>query len=112
MDTTNWLQQLLTLGIGTTTIAVDKLREIGDEWVRSGRLDPEQARRLVDELVQRLQNAPGQEPGQSLEAQIQQQLRQVMHDLGLPDRREIEELRGRVARLERQVRDLENKSWR
>jgi polyhydroxyalkanoate synthesis regulator phasin len=36
----------------------------------------------------------------------------VLQDLGVPDRSEIDELRGRIDRLERQIRDLENRQWR
>jgi polyhydroxyalkanoate synthesis regulator phasin len=35
-----------------------------------------------------------------------------MQDLGVPRQNEMDELRGRIDRLERQVRELENKQWR
>ena len=46
------------------------------------------------------------------EAQMQRQVRNIMQDLGVPRQNEMDELRGRLDRLERQVRDLENKLWR
>jgi polyhydroxyalkanoate synthesis regulator phasin len=112
MDNNNWLQQLLTLGIGTTAIVAEKIKEVSDEWVRTGRLDPEQARKLVDDLMARVQGETGQSPSATFEAQIQQQLKRVMMDLGVPQQSEMDELRGRLDRLERQVRDLENRLWR
>ena len=45
-------------------------------------------------------------------AQMQRQLRNAMQDLGVPRQAEMDELRGRVDRLERQLRDIENKLWR
>jgi len=36
----------------------------------------------------------------------------MLQDLGVPRQSEMDELRGRIDRLERQIRDLENKSWR
>jgi polyhydroxyalkanoate synthesis regulator phasin len=43
---------------------------------------------------------------------MQRQIRNVMQDLGVPRQAEMDELRGRIDRLERQMRDLENKLWR
>jgi polyhydroxyalkanoate synthesis regulator phasin len=43
---------------------------------------------------------------------MQRQFRQMLQDLGVPRQNEMDELRGRLDRLERQVRDLENKLWR
>jgi polyhydroxyalkanoate synthesis regulator phasin len=47
-----------------------------------------------------------------LETLIQRQIRNVMQDLGVPRQNEMDELRGRIDRLERQLRELENKQWR
>lgn len=35
-----------------------------------------------------------------------------MQDVGVPRQSELDELRGRLDRLERQMRDLENRLWR
>jgi polyhydroxyalkanoate synthesis regulator phasin len=107
MDTNNFLKQLLMIGIGTTSLAAEKLRELSDEWVKNGTLNPEQAKTLVDDLMQQFKAESG-----NLEAQMQRQLKNVLQDLGVPRQSEIDELRGRIDRLERQLRDLENKTWR
>lgn len=107
MDNNNLLKQLLMIGIGTTSLVAERLREVSDQWVRDGRLDPDQARGFIDDLMQQLRTEPG-----NWEAQMQQQLRRVLQDLGVPRQAEMDELRGRIDRLERQVRDLENKLWR
>lgn len=107
MDTNNLLKQLLLIGVGTTTLVTEKLREVSDEWVREGRLNPEQAKAFVDDLMQQLRSDSG-----GWEAQMQRQLRHMMQDLGVARQIEMDELRGRIDRLERQVRDLENKHWR
>ncbi len=104
----NLLKQLLMIGIGTTSLVAEKLREVSDQWVKEGRLNPDQARAFVDELMQQLR----QTDSGSWEDQMQRQLRSVLQDLGVPRQAEMDELRGRIDRLERQVRDLENKLWR
>lgn len=107
MDSKNWITQLLMIGVGTTSLVAEKLKEVSDEWVRTGRLNPEQAQAFVDDLMRQMRSEQG-----NLEAQMQRQLRNVMQDLGVPRQAEMDELRGRLDRLERAVRDLENKLWR
>jgi polyhydroxyalkanoate synthesis regulator phasin len=107
MDNNNLLNQLLMFGIGTTSMVADKLREATDQLVKDGKLDPEQATKLANDLVQQVKSEQG-----NWEAQMQRQVRNIMQDLGVPRQNEMDELRGRLDRLERQVRDMENKHWR
>jgi polyhydroxyalkanoate synthesis regulator phasin len=107
MDNNNWLQQLMMLGLGTTSLVADKLKEVSDELVKDGKLNPEQAKVVMDDLVKQLQSEQG-----NWDEQMQRQVRNMMQDLGVARQSEVDELRGRIDRLERQVRDLENKLWR
>lgn len=107
MDSNNLIKQLLMIGIGTTSLVADRLREVGDQWVRDGKLDPEQASGFINDLMQQMKSEQT-----NWEAQFQRQIRNVLQDLGVPRQNEMDELRGRLDRLERQVRDLENKLWR
>jgi polyhydroxyalkanoate synthesis regulator phasin len=107
MDSNNWLTQLLMFGVGTTSLVADKLREASDELVKDGKLNPDQAKEVVDDLLQKLKNEQG-----NLETQMQRQFRNMMQDIGVPRQAEMDELRGRIDRLERQIRDLENRLWR
>ncbi len=107
MDTNNWIKQLLMVGVGTTSIVAEKLREVSDEWVREGKINPEQAKALVDELMQQLKPEAA-----NWEEQMDRQLRNIFQDIGVPRQPEVDELRGRIDRLERQLRDLENRLWR
>lgn len=107
MDNNNLLKQLLMLGVGTTSLVAEKMREVSEEWVRTGRLDSDQAKGFVDDLMKQLRSDQT-----NFESQMQRQLRNMLQDLGVPRQAEMDELRGRLDRLERQVRDLENKLWR
>ncbi len=107
MDSNNWLTQLLMLGVGTTTIVAEKIKEVGDELVKDGKLNPEQAKAVMDDLAQKLKSEQG-----NFESAMQRQLRNLLQDMGVPRQSEMDELRGRIDRLERQIRDLENKLWR
>jgi polyhydroxyalkanoate synthesis regulator phasin len=107
MDNNNWLTQILMLGVGTTSLVADKIREVSDELVKDGKLNPDQAKEVMDDLLQTLKSEQG-----NLETQMQRQLRNVLQDIGVPRQSEMDELRGRIDRLERQIRDLENRLWR
>jgi polyhydroxyalkanoate synthesis regulator phasin len=107
MDTNNWLGQLLMVGVGTTSLVADKLRQVSDEFVREGRINPDQAKAFVDELLQQLNPE-----SDKWEEQMKRQMRNVFQDLGVARQSEMDELRGRIDRLERQLRDLENRLWR
>lgn len=107
MDSNNLLKQLLMIGVGTTSLVTEKLREVSDQWVKEGKLDPEQASSFVNDLMQQLKSEQS-----SFESQMHRQMKNVLQDLGVPRQNEMDELRGRLDRLERQMRDLENKLWR
>ncbi len=107
MDANNFLKQMLLIGVGTTSFVADKIREVSEDWVKEGRLNPDQAKAFVEDLMHQLRNDPLE-----WEGQVQRQFRNIMQDLGVARQPEIDELRGRIDRLERQVRDLENKLWR
>jgi polyhydroxyalkanoate synthesis regulator phasin len=107
MDNNNWMQQLLMVGIGTTSLVADKLKQVGDDLVKDGKLNPEQAKAVIDDIAQQLKSEQG-----NLEGNMQRQMRNMMQDLGVARQSEVDELRGRIDRLERQIRDLENKLWR
>ncbi|NEP17939.1 MAG: phasin family protein [Leptolyngbya sp. SIO4C1] len=107
MDTSNFLRQLLMIGIGTTSLVAERVRQISEEWVRDGRINSEQAKGFVDDFM-----AQFNVDQKTLEEQMQRQVRNILQDLGVPRQTEMDELRGRLDRLERQLRELENKLWR
>ena len=107
MDNNNWLQQILTLGMGTTSVITEKLREVTEELVKEGKINPDQATVFVDDLMKQIKSDQG-----NIDVQMQKNLRNMLQDLGVARQNEVDELRGRIDRLERQIRELENKFWR
>ena len=103
MDPTNPLQQLLVRGLGTTTLVAERLRGVTQAWVSSGRLDPAQASTLVDEVLASLRG-DNPELEKQTERQMGRNLDHLLQDLGLARQRELDELRGRIDRLEQQLR--------
>lgn len=107
MDNNDWLKQLLMVGIGTTSLVAEKIKEVSEEWVKDGKINAEQAKSFVDDLMGQLNSESG-----GMQKQAERQMRNMLQDLGVPRQAELDELRGRIDRLERQMRDLENKNWR
>ncbi|GAB4214300.1 MAG: phasin family protein [Synechococcales cyanobacterium] len=107
MDSTSLLQQLLLLGIGTTSLVADQAKKAADDLVQRGQLDPKDAKEILDNFLGQMKLEQG-----NFESQLQRQVRNIMQDLGVPNQREMDELRGRLDRLERQVRQLENKIYK
>jgi polyhydroxyalkanoate synthesis regulator phasin len=107
MDQGNLLQMLLLRGLGTTTLVSERLRNVSQDWVRSGRLDPNQASALVDDVLRALRgDAPELE--QQAERQLERNRDQLLQDLGLARQRELDELRGRIDRLEQALRQRQS----
>ncbi len=107
MDQNNPLQQLLLRGLGTTSLVTDRLRYVTQEWVRSGKLDPSHASALVEDVLKALRgDTPGLE--EQAERQLERNRDQLLQDLGLARQRELDELRGRIDRLEQALRQRQN----
>ena len=103
MDQGNHLQMLLLRGLGTTTLVAERLRYVTQEWVQSGKLDPSHAPVLVEDVLKALRGETP-EVEQQAERQLERNRDQLLQDLGLARQREIDELRGRIDRLESQLR--------
>ncbi len=109
MDPANPLQQLLLRGLGTTSLVAERLRLVTQAWVTSGRLDPSEASRLVEEVLASLR---GENPEleQQTGRKMERNLDNVLQDLGLARQRELDELRGRIDRLEQTLRQQRHAS--
>ena len=105
METANPLQQLLVRGLGTTTLVADRLRGVTQDWVSRGRLDPNQASALVDDVMKALR---GETPEleEKVGRDIERNRDNLLQDIGVASQKEVDELRGRIDRLEQQLRQL------
>ena len=105
MDSGNPLQQLLLRGLGTTTLVADRLRGVTQDWVSRGRLDPNQASALVDDVMKALR---GETPEleEKVERDIGRNRDNLLQDIGVASQKELDELRGRIDRIEQQLRQL------
>jgi polyhydroxyalkanoate synthesis regulator phasin len=107
LDNNSILRQLLLMGVGTTTLVAEQLKKAADDLVQKGQLNPEDASNVINSVLNQVKSEQN-----NLESYIQRQVRNVLQDLGVPRQSEMDELRGRLDRLERQVRNLENQVYR
>ena len=105
MESANPLQQLLVRGLGTTTLVADRLRGVTQEWVSRGRLDPNQASALVDDVMKALRGET-QELEEKVGRDIERNRDNLLQDIGVASQKEVDELRGRIDRIEQQLRQL------
>ena len=105
MESANPLQQLLVRGLGTTTLVADRLRGVTQEWVSRGRLDPNQASALVDDVMKALR---GETPEleEKVGRDIERNRDNLLQDIGVASGKEVDEPRGRIDRIEQQLRQL------
>ena len=105
MESANPLQQLLVRGLGTTTLVADRLRGVTQEWVSRGRLDPNQASALVDDVMKALR---GETPEleEKVGRDIERNRDNLLQDIGVASQKEVDEVRGRIDRIEQQLRQL------
>ncbi len=107
MDNSSLLRQLLLMGVGTTTMVAEQLRKTADDMVQRGKINQEDANNLIDNFMNQVKGEQG-----NWDAYLQRQVRNIMQDLGVPRQAEMDELRGRIDRIERQIRQLEDKLYR
>ncbi len=107
MDNNDWLKQLLMVGVGTTSLVAEKMKEVSEQLVKEGKLDPEGAKAFVDDFMSQFSSEPV-----NFQKQMERQMKNLLEDLGVPRQSEMDELRGRIDRIERKIRELENKLWR
>ncbi|MDX2272844.1 MAG: phasin family protein [Cyanobacteriota bacterium] len=107
MDNNSLLRQLLLMGVGTTTLVAEQLKKTADDLVQKGKMDPDDATNMINTIANQVKAEQT-----NFEGYLQRQIRNIMQDLGVPRQAEMDELRGRLDRLERQIRQLENQVYR
>jgi len=107
VDNNDWLRQIFLMGIGTTSVVAETLKEVSEQWVKDGKINSDQAKVFVDDLMDKIKAEQG-----NFEGNLERQMRNLLQEFGVPRQSEVDELRGRIDRLERQVRELEGKLWR
>ncbi len=86
------LRRLVMIGIGGTALAVDKVADYVDDLVKQGKLTVDEGKKLTEELIRNKKK----EATTKERAEIEQ----LLLDMNLAQRRDIETLENRIAQLE------------
>ena len=99
------VKKVLLAGLGGVVITGDKLEALKKKLMKENKMSEKEAKGLIDELVE-----AGQGQWKEFEKSIKEMLRKRLDSMDVPDRGELEKLRGRVDDLERRLSALENRS--
>jgi polyhydroxyalkanoate synthesis regulator phasin len=94
------LRRLAMIGIGGTALAVDKVAEYVDELVKQGKLTVDEGKKLTEELIQNRKKDTTDEERKEIE--------EILLDMNLAQRKDIEQLETRIEQLETELNKAEN----
>lgn len=113
------VQKAMYLGVGLASLAGEKATEklaelrsqaqkLADEMVARGEMNTEEARRFVDEMVNKAQNPPVESstPKPTTEPRKIEILDE--DESAAPDSKNVDEMRRRVEELQEELKDLRN----
>jgi polyhydroxyalkanoate synthesis regulator phasin len=82
------LKDLITLGVGSALLAKEKVEEELKELIDKGKMSKEEAEKLIEKA-----KARGEEQEQALKEEIKKALREVLEEMGLAPKEDLEKLR-------------------
>jgi len=96
------IEKTFLAGMGAAALTKDRVQELVEDLVYRGQLSSEEGREVVERLVSR-----SREEARSVLKKADSSLQGAYRDIGLPTRREFEDLDFRLRQLEMRVQLLE-----
>jgi poly(hydroxyalkanoate) granule-associated protein len=91
----DYIRKMTLAGAGLAIMTTEKVQEIMDELVKKGEMTEKEAREAVSEFVEKSKQAK-----KDLEDKMEQTVTGLLKRLNIPTRKELEEIKERLARLE------------
>jgi poly(hydroxyalkanoate) granule-associated protein len=92
-----FLRKITLAGAGLAIMTTEKIQEAMDELVKKGELTEKEAREAVNEYVEKSKQAK-----KDLESKIEQWVSDCLNRMNIPTRKELDEIKQRLALLEKQ----------
>jgi len=92
----DYIRKMTLAGAGLAIMTTEKIQEIMEELVKKGEMTEKEAREAVSEFVEKSKQAR-----KDLEDKIEQMTSGLLNRMNIPTRKEIEEIKERLARLEK-----------
>ncbi len=82
------LKDLITLSVGSALLAKEKVEEELKDLIEKGKMSKEEAQKVIEKA-----KAKGEEQERALKEEIKKALREVIEEMGLATRSDIESLK-------------------
>ncbi|MCU0307871.1 MAG: hypothetical protein MUE51_08935 [Thermoleophilia bacterium] len=99
------VEQAILVAVGAASLTRERAEVIVDELVRRGQLREDEGRAMVDRLMTRVRGEAAPAPG--IRGKLEGGLQQVLRELGVVHRHELDEVVLRISELEHRVKLLE-----
>lgn len=98
------ISKVMKMGLGATIASKDKVEEVLDSLVVSGKLSKEDAKEAIDNMMQE-----SRKEFESAQSEFYQKLFDMINNIGLVTEDQLRPIMQRIARLETEIERLENK---
>ncbi len=95
MEMFDYIRRITLAGAGLAIMTTEKVQEIMNELVKKGEMTEKEAREAVSEFVEKSKQAK-----KDLEDKMEQMATGLLNRMNVPTRKEIEEIKERLTRLE------------
>ena len=92
----DYIRKMTLAGAGLAIITTEKIQEMMDDLVKKGEMTEKEAREAVNEFVEKSKQAK-----KDLEDKVEQMITGLLNRMNIPTRKEIEEIKERLAQLEK-----------
>ena len=90
------LKRVVWIGAGLAVLTKEKIEETVREIVKKGHLSEQEGKELINDLVEKSKKAK-----KDLRENIETTLQEILQRLNIPTRKDVEELKARLERLEK-----------
>ncbi|MCK9275200.1 MAG: phasin family protein [Syntrophales bacterium] len=98
----DFIKKSMLMGIGLVSLTREKAEAFIDDLIKRGELSEKEGREAVDELVQR-----SKEVKSDVSRKVEKMVSDTLKRMNIPSRAEIDEIKMRIAELEKKTADEE-----
>jgi polyhydroxyalkanoate synthesis regulator phasin len=92
----DFIRKMTLAGAGLAIVTTEKIQELAAELVKKGEMTEKEAREAVNEYVEKSKQAK-----KDLEGKMEQWVAGFLNRMNIPTRKELDEIKERLARLEK-----------
>lgn len=92
----DFIRKMTMAGAGLAIMTTEKIQEFADELVKKGEITEKEAKEAVNEYVEKSKQAK-----KDLEGKMEQWVTGFLNRMNIPTRKELDEIKERLARLEK-----------